>query len=75
MKNVDIPPQITDNFSCTYRNPFGEKVKHAEIWAINSVGECYLDKVEVVGSNPISPTKLKSRFVKKRLLHFYKALQ
>ena len=31
------------------------------IWAINSAGECYLDKVEVVGSNPISPTSKKGR--------------
>ena len=26
------------------------------IWAINSVVECHLHTVEVVGSNPISPT-------------------
>lgn len=24
-------------------------------WDCNSVGECYLDMVEVVGSNPINP--------------------
>ncbi len=28
------------------------------IWDINSVGlECYLDRVEVTGSNPVYPTK------------------
>ena len=30
------------------------------IWVINSVGlECYLDRVEVTGSNPVWPTKNK----------------
>ena len=29
------------------------------LWAINSVGECYLHTVEVTGSNPVSPTNEK----------------
>jgi hypothetical protein len=28
----------------------------SQIWAINSAVECYLHKVEVTGSNPVSPT-------------------
>lgn len=27
------------------------------VWALNSAGECHLDVVEVIGSNPIGPIK------------------
>lgn len=35
----------------------GNILKQNKIRAVNSVGECYLHTVEVVGSNPIPPTR------------------
>ncbi len=58
MKQEEIFPKPLYIFLPFRHNPPMSAVKQtAMLRAVNSAGECHLDVVEVIGSNPIPPNR------------------